>query len=130
MLFHEYIAREGGKEEKPLRLEIGYRRIWLSDHPQELRLVVVKGAWLGADDAADEAAASLMPEVDLACSPGLSDPLADREETIRFVKQIYQLEDIREMKYRRRQNMMILLMAALHFTAVYLDFRVKLRVTA
>ena len=43
MLFHEYIAREDGDEEKPRRLEVGYRRVRLPNHPDELRLVVVKG---------------------------------------------------------------------------------------
>jgi hypothetical protein len=43
MLFHEYIAREDGGEEKPLRLEVGCRRVLLPGRREELTLVVVKG---------------------------------------------------------------------------------------
>ena len=50
------------------------------------------------------------------------------EETIRFMKQSYQLEDIRVLKYSRLQNMMVLLMAVLYFTAIYLGIKMKLRV--
>ena len=50
------------------------------------------------------------------------------EETIRFVKQSYQLEDIRLLTYIRLQNMMRLVMAAAYFTMAYLNLRTKLRV--
>ena len=50
------------------------------------------------------------------------------EETIRFMKQSYQLEDIRVLKYSRLQNMMALLTAVLYFTAIYLGIKMKLRV--
>jgi hypothetical protein len=50
------------------------------------------------------------------------------EETIRFIKQSYQLEDIRLLTYIRLQNMMALVMAAAYFTMAYLSLRTKLRV--
>jgi hypothetical protein len=50
------------------------------------------------------------------------------EETFRFIKQSYQLEDIRLLTYVRLQNMMAFVLAAAYFTMVYLNLRTKLRV--
>jgi len=52
------------------------------------------------------------------------------EETIRFVKQTYDLENIRVLKYVRLQNMMALLLAVFYFVAVILDHTQKLTVMA
>ena len=49
------------------------------------------------------------------------------EETIRFIKQSYQLEDIRVLTYTRLQNMMGLVLAVAYFTMAYLGRRVKLK---
>ncbi len=43
------------------------------------------------------------------------------EKTIRFIKQTYDLENIRVLKYVRLQNMMALLLAVFYFVAVILD---------
>ena len=50
------------------------------------------------------------------------------EETIRFVKQSYQIEDIRVLTYGRLRNMMGLVLAASYFAAVYLGFRAKMEI--
>jgi len=50
------------------------------------------------------------------------------EETIRFVKQTYDLENIRVLKYARLRNMMGLLMAVFYFLAVKLDMSQKLKI--
>jgi hypothetical protein len=52
------------------------------------------------------------------------------EETIRFIKQSYQLEGIRLLTHIRLQNMMALVMAVAYFTIAYLGVRTKLRVLA
>ena len=52
------------------------------------------------------------------------------EETIRFIKQSYNLEDIRLLTYRRLQNMMALVLTVVYFTMVYLGIKTKLRVLA
>lgn len=52
------------------------------------------------------------------------------EETIRFLKQSYQVEDIRLLTYHRLQNMMAILTAVAYFAMVYLGLRTKLRVLA
>ena len=52
------------------------------------------------------------------------------EETIRFIKQTYDLENIRVLKYARLQNMMALLLAVFYFVAVVLDQTQKLTIMA
>lgn len=48
------------------------------------------------------------------------------EETIRFIEQSYELENIRVLKYARLQNMMVLLLAVFYFMPVVLDQSQKL----
>ena len=50
------------------------------------------------------------------------------EETIRFIKQTYDLENIRVLRYTRLQNMMALLLAVFYFAAVVLDQSQKLTI--
>lgn len=52
------------------------------------------------------------------------------EETIRFLKQSYHVEDIRLLTYHRLQNMMAILTAVSYFAMVYLGLRTKMRVLA
>jgi len=52
------------------------------------------------------------------------------EETIRFIKQSYQVEDIRLLTYQRLQNIMAILTAVSYSAMVYLGLRTKLRVLA
>jgi hypothetical protein len=50
------------------------------------------------------------------------------EETFRFVKQSYNLEDIRVMKYQRLKNLVVLVTAVAYFTATFLGQQMKLRI--
>ncbi len=52
------------------------------------------------------------------------------EDTIRFIKQSYNLEDIRVMTYRRLKNMAALVLAASFFTAVHIGYRAKVEILA
>ena len=52
------------------------------------------------------------------------------EETIRFIKDTYDLENIRVLRYPRLQNMMALLLAVFYFVAVVLDQNQKLTIMA
>ena len=52
------------------------------------------------------------------------------EEAIRFVKQSYDLEDIRVLTYQRLRNMAVLVNAVAFFTAVVLGTRIKLDILA
>jgi hypothetical protein len=48
------------------------------------------------------------------------------EETIRFIKQSYRLEDLRVLDYERLRNLAALVMAAACFAAVWLGESLKL----
>ena len=48
------------------------------------------------------------------------------DETIRFIKQSYQLEDIRLLKYERLRNLVMLVLATAYFASGYLGKRAKL----
>jgi hypothetical protein len=51
-----------------------------------------------------------------------------RQETFRFLKQSYHLEDMRAMKYRRLKNSVVLVTAAAYFAATFLGQKMKLRI--
>ena len=50
------------------------------------------------------------------------------EETIRFIKQSYGLEDIRVLKYERLRNLALLLLVTAYFASVYPGKRAKLAI--
>jgi hypothetical protein len=50
------------------------------------------------------------------------------EETFRFIKQSYNLEDIRVRKYQRLKNLVVLVTAAAYFAATFLGQKMKLRI--
>ena len=50
------------------------------------------------------------------------------EETIRFVKQCYNLEDIRVLQYDRLKNLVALVMTAAYFAAVWLGEKLRLAI--
>jgi len=52
------------------------------------------------------------------------------EDTIRFIKQSYDFEDIRVLTYNRLKNMATLVLAASYFAAVWLGSRTKLNILA
>ncbi|MCP4685598.1 MAG: transposase, partial [bacterium] len=52
------------------------------------------------------------------------------EDTIRFIKQSYDFEDVRVLTYRRLKNMAALVLAASYFAAVWLGAKTKLEILA
>jgi len=48
------------------------------------------------------------------------------EETIRFIKQSYQIEDVRVLTYERLKNLMSLVFACFFFAALWLGLKAKL----
>jgi hypothetical protein len=125
--FRETIVRQepGGEQIWPLRF--GARPVRLPDRGRvPLYLVVVEGPW-------QKPLVLLTTE-----NPGRSRRSHWRlvesyfarwrvEESIRFVKQSYQLEDIRLLRYDRLRAMVTLVLVAAYFAAVYLGKRTKLR---
>ncbi|MBI4463722.1 MAG: transposase [Acidobacteria bacterium] len=50
------------------------------------------------------------------------------EETFRFVKQSYHLEDIRVLRYQRLKNLILLVTAAAYFATTFLGQKMKLKI--
>ena len=129
VLFNETVVKEEVGQERLVRLSCGMRKVCLPDRQEELSLVVVKG--FGEEP--------LMILTDLPVRRSrksiwhvITSYLTRWriEDVIRFVKQSYRLEEIRCLTYRRLQALMVLVMAAAYFAAVYLGLRMKLRLLA
>jgi len=123
------VIKEEKDLEKVLRIEFGYRSVSLPDRDVLLALVVVKGfgqepLMLLTNLPSKKTRKSLWWAVESYITRWKI------EETIRFIKQCYQLEDIRLLTYIRLQNTMALVMAVAYFTMAYLGLRAKLRVLA
>jgi hypothetical protein len=125
--YAERIVKQEKGKETIYDLQFGARAVKLPGNSQPLTLVVVRG--FGQEP--------LMLLTDLRVTRNRkslwrileSYPTRWRiEETIRFMKQSYQVEDIRLLTYHRPQNMMEILTAVAYFAMVYLGLRTKLRV--
>ena len=130
MLYATQIVREEKGREVCHRLDYGFTPVRLPEHPDvPLWLVVVRG--LG------EKPMMLLTNLAMrrnrktlwwAVSAYLTRWRV--EETIRFIKQSYDLEDIRVLTYQRLRNMAVLVNAVAFFTAVVLGTRIKLEILA
>jgi len=125
--YTERIVKDERGKEKICHLEFGYRPVRLPRRKEPLWLVVIRGF--------GEEPMMLLTNIPVRKSRKalwrIIECYINRwriEETIRFVKQSYNLEDIRLLTYRRLQNMMALVLAVTYFTMVYLGLKTKLRV--
>lgn len=117
---------EAGKE-KVHQLHYGAERIDLPGRDEPLLLVVVAGF----------GARPLMLLTNLAARARDSESLWKIvetylarwkiEETLRFLKQSYHLEDVRVLSYRRLQNLAVLVLAVAYFAATFLGQKLKLK---
>ena len=120
------IKIEGGKE-KVYQLRYGTEPVRLPGREEELHLVVVAG--FGQE-----------PLLLLTNLPVARDSESlwwivqiyltrwKIEETFRFLKQSYNLEDIRVLRYQRLKNLVVLVTAAAYFAATFLGQRLKLKI--
>ena len=116
-------------EEKSFQLNYGCIRVYLPECKDPLTMVVVKG--FGSQPMI------LLTSLDVKSTQKdiwfIVEAYIKRwsvEETIRFIKQTYDLENIRVLKYARLQNMMALLLVVFYFVAVILDQNQKLTIMA
>jgi hypothetical protein len=129
MLHAETIVKEEKGEEKSYHIEYGFRRVKLPGRDEQLYLVVVKG--FGKKPMmllTNVTVKKGRKQVWFIVSSYLSRWLV--EETIRFIKQSYHLEDIRVLDYERLKNLVALVLAAVYFSAVWLGESLKLTVLA
>jgi hypothetical protein len=125
-----HIVREENGEEVSCHLDYGCRPVRLPEHPdQPLWLVVVRG--LG------QAPMMLLTDLPMRRNRKVLWWMVAAyltrwriEEAIRFVKQSYDLEDIRVLTYQRLRNLAVLVNAVAFFTAVVLGTRIKLDILA
>lgn len=127
LVYADRVVKETKGKEEAYNLEYGYRKIKLPGYEKPLYLLVVKG--FGAKPLI------LLTTIELRKKRSLLWWVLESyltrwriEETIRFIKQSYQLEDVRVLTYERLRNMMALVLAAVHFAAVYLGRRPKLEI--
>lgn len=119
MRYAERLVRETEEGEKVYMLEFGFRRVRLPGRDEDLTLVVVRG--FGEEP--------MMLLTNLPVKPSRASlwfvvrGYLGRwmvEETIRFIKQSYNLEDIRVLDYDRLKNLVALVVASAYFAAVWL----------
>ena len=103
------MIKETSSGEKVYHLEFGFRKVRWPGRTEALYLVVVDG--LGPNPLI------LLTNRKVTRSRKSQWRV---EETIRFIKQSYQLEDIRLLKYERLRNLVMLVLATAYFASVYL----------
>ena len=127
--YAETIVKNDDGKEKVYHLEFGFRKVRLPKRKEQLYLLVVHGFGLEPlmllTNAALRRSRKALWRMVRAYLRRWS-----VEETIRFVKQTYDLENIRVLRYQGLQNMMPLLLAVMYFAMVVLDTKQKLKVMA
>ncbi len=125
--YNETIIKEENGKEKVFHISYGYLPVKLPDLDDQLYMLVVNGF-------------GNKPMMLLTTEPlrrkrkvlyrllGYYLKRWNIEETIRFIKQTYDLENIRVLKYTRLRNMMGLLLVVFYFLAVKLDMSQKLKI--
>lgn len=117
------IEKEG--ESKNKIISVGHLKVQLPFDKQTLSLVVVKGF--------GEKPMMLLTNVNVK-SLGLMRVLEiyltrwKCEESYRFIKQAYQLEDVRVLSYTALRNMMVLVQAVFYFVSAELGKKLKLNI--
>ena len=117
-----------GKEQTYV-LQFGFRRIFLPERTEPLCLLVVHG--LGEEPLMLLTTEPLRSS--FKCLWRMVRAYLKRwgvEETIRYVKTCYDLENVRVLNYQGLQNLMPLVLAAMFFAACVLDHDARLRVMA
>ena len=127
--YAEMLLKEEKGQEKVYRVEYGVRKVKLPGRREQLFLVVVKG--FGVEPL------MLLTNVELRNKRQelwrMIEAYVTRwrvEETIRFIKQSYDFEDIRVLTYERLRNLAALVLAVAYFTAVHVGLRARLEILA
>jgi hypothetical protein len=125
--YRETVIKETPQGEKVYQLDIGGCRVRFPGFEPALSLVVVDGF--------GEQPLLLLTTLEIKRSRRSLWRVVESylarwrvEETIRFIKQSYQLEDIRLLTYERLRNLAALVMVTAYFACVYLGKTVKLKI--
>ena len=126
--YMETIIKQKDGEEKVYHIHFGYVPVRLPECPERpLWLVVVKGfgkepMMLLTTEPMRRSRKVLWWAVEAYLTRWRV------EDTIRFIKQSYDLENVRVLTYRRLKNLVTLLLAVAHFTAVRIGSTAKLKI--
>lgn len=125
MVYSEAIVKEEGGEQKGYTIHFGFRPVKIPGRDEQMYLVVVKGfgeepLMLVTNLALKRTRKSLWFVV------GGYLTRWRVEDTIRFIKQSYRLEDIRVRGYRSLKNLVALVLCAAYFAAVCLGETINL----
>lgn len=127
--YRQTIVRIDGGKEKVLHLDFGSKKVRFPGRDEPLWLLVVKG--FGQEPM------MLLTTEPLRRSQKVLWRFVQAymkrwaiEESIRFIKQSYELEDVRVLGYASLQNLMPLVLSAAYFATVVLDTQAKLKVMA
>jgi hypothetical protein len=128
--YAETIVKHKAGEERAFFLEFGFVPVRLPECPERpLFLVVVKGfgekpLLLLTTEPMRRHRAILWWAVEAYLTRWRV------EDTIRFIKQSYDLENVRVLTYRRLKNLVTLLLAVAYFTAVRVGMKARLKIMA
>ena len=127
--FTQVITRIEGERERTYTLRFGYRRVYLPDRPEPLYVLVIRG--FGHEPLmllTTEPLRNSFKQLWWFVSAYIKRWAI--EETIRYIKTCYDLENVRVLNYQGLQNLMPLVLAAMFFCACILDHDARLRVMA
>jgi len=125
----KHITRIINGKETPCTLRFVFRRVRLPGRPEPLCLLVIHGF-------GEQSLMLLITEPlrsSFRCLWRMVRTYLKRwsiEETIRYVKTCYELENVRVLNYKGLQNLMPLVLAVMYFAACVLDHDSRLRVMA
>ena len=124
--YAEKIVREKDGKETVYIVEFGYLPVCLPEYPKiQLYLVVVKD--FGAEPMMLLTTEPMRKNREVLWWAVSAYVTRWRiEETIRFIKQSYQIEDVRVLTYERLKNLMSLVFACFFFAALWLGLKAKL----
>lgn len=127
--FRKTIVKLEGDKEVCYELRFGHRKVYLPDRPEPLYLLVIHG--FGAEPLMLLTTEPLRRS--FKCLWRWVRAYMRRwciEETIRYVKTCYELENVRVLNYKGLQNLMPLVLAVMFFAACVLDHDQRLRIMA
>jgi len=126
MFIKECVVKETQRREKTYSLEIGFRPVKFPGRNERLYLVVIRGF--------GEKAMMILTNVEVSKSRKSLLKIMngyirrwDVEEQIRYMKQMYDVENIRVLRYRSLQNLYVLMIAAAYFACAVLGSSTKLK---
>jgi len=127
--YAETIVKEDKDTEKTYHLTYGFRKVRLPGREEQLWLVVIRG--FGKEPL------MLLTDIPLRKKRKILWFIVEAyltrwriEEAIRFIKQSYNLEDVRVRSYQRLRNLIALVLVASYFSVVYLGARLRVSVLA